>query len=143
MVKDLPANAGGLKDVDLIPGLGRSPEEAHGNPLQYSFLENPTDRGSWWATVHRITNSRSGLSPLCSSSTLLLKEIRVIHFFCLLNSGMGAGHSFCGLFKHLLYWFPYKSHLTCSNCTLAWKIPWMEEPGRLQQSMGSLRVRHN
>ena len=44
--------------------------------------------------LHRITKSWSGLSPLCSSSTLLLKEIRVIHFFCLLNSGMGAGHSF-------------------------------------------------
>ena len=40
-----------------IPGSGRSPVEGHGNPLQHSCLENPTDRGSWWATVHRITDS--------------------------------------------------------------------------------------
>ena len=43
MVKNLPANAG---DVDFVPGLGRSPEEVNGNPLQYSFLENPMDRGA-------------------------------------------------------------------------------------------------
>ena len=48
MVKNLPANAG---DVSLIPGLGRSPEGGNGNPLQYSCLGNPTDRGAWQATV--------------------------------------------------------------------------------------------
>ena len=51
MVKNLPANAG---DVGLIPGLGRSLEEGNGNPLQYSCLENPTDRGARWATVHGV-----------------------------------------------------------------------------------------
>ena len=48
VVKNLPANAG---DVNLIPGLGRSPEGGNGNPLQYSCLGNPTDRGAWQATV--------------------------------------------------------------------------------------------
>ena len=48
MVRNLPANAG---DTGLIPGIGRSPEEENGNPLQYSRLEKPMDRGAWWATV--------------------------------------------------------------------------------------------
>ena len=52
MVKNLPASAGDLRDADLIPGLGRSPEGGHDSPLQYSCLENPMDRGAWWATVH-------------------------------------------------------------------------------------------
>ena len=49
MVKNPPANAG---DTDSIPGLGRSPGEGNGNPLQYSCLENPTDRRAWQAVVH-------------------------------------------------------------------------------------------
>ena len=49
-----PANAGDIRDVGSIPGLGRSPEEGNGNPLQYSCLENPMDRGAWWATIHRV-----------------------------------------------------------------------------------------
>ncbi len=49
-----PANAG---NMGLIPGLGRSPGEGNGNPLQYSGLENPMDRGAWQATVHRVTKS--------------------------------------------------------------------------------------
>ena len=57
MVKNLPANAGDIRDVGLIPGLGRSPGGGHGNPLQYSCLENPMDRETWWATVHRVTKS--------------------------------------------------------------------------------------
>ena len=44
-------------DLGLIPGLGRSPEEGNGNPLQYSCLGNSMDRGAWWATVHGVTKS--------------------------------------------------------------------------------------
>ena len=55
VVKNLSANAGDIRDVGSIPGLGRSPGGGHGNPLQYSCLENPTDRGAWQATVHRVT----------------------------------------------------------------------------------------
>ena len=51
MVKNPPANAGDSGDVGLIPESGRSPEEGKGNPLKYSSLGNPIDRGAWWATV--------------------------------------------------------------------------------------------
>ena len=54
VVKSLAAKAGD-KDVGLIPGLGRSSRGGHGSPLQYSCLGNPMDRGTWWATVHRVT----------------------------------------------------------------------------------------
>ena len=55
--KNLPANAGGIKVMGLIPGSVRSPGGGQGNPLQHSRLENPMDRGAWWATVHRVTKS--------------------------------------------------------------------------------------
>ena len=57
VVKKLPANAGDLRDTRSMGGMGRSPGGGHGNPLQYSCLENPMGRGAWWATVHRITES--------------------------------------------------------------------------------------
>ena len=46
-----------MEDLGSIPGMGRSPGGGHGNLLQYSFLENPMDRGAWWVTVHRVTES--------------------------------------------------------------------------------------
>ena len=52
--KDLSASAGDARDVGLIPGLGRSPGGGNGNLFQYSCLENPTDRGAWWATDHGV-----------------------------------------------------------------------------------------
>ena len=57
--KELPANAGDVRDLDSIPGSARSPGGGHGNPLQYSCLENPMDRGAWRATVHRVTMSQT------------------------------------------------------------------------------------
>ena len=57
-VKNLPANAGDVRDVDSIPGLGRSPGGGYDNPLQYSCLENLTDRGAWRAMVHRFAKSQ-------------------------------------------------------------------------------------
>ena len=59
VVKKLPGNAG---DAGSIPGLGRTPREGNGNPLQYSCLENPMDKGAWWATLHRVAKSQIGLS---------------------------------------------------------------------------------
>ena len=50
VVKNPPANTGDIRDKSLIPGSGRYPGGGHGNPLQYSSLENPMDRGAWWAT---------------------------------------------------------------------------------------------
>ena len=52
-----PASAGDIRDVGLIPGLRRSPRGGHGNPLQYSCLDNPMDRGAWRAMVHRVAKS--------------------------------------------------------------------------------------
>ena len=61
VVKNLPANVEVIGDTGSMPGLGRSPGEGNGNPLQYSCLENPMDRGAWQATVHGVT-SRTQLS---------------------------------------------------------------------------------
>ena len=61
VVKNLPANAGDVRDSGLIPGSGRYPAEGNGNPLQYSCLENPMDRGAWQATVHGVAQNRTGL----------------------------------------------------------------------------------
>ena len=59
VVKNLPANAGDVGDVGLIPGSGRSPGGGDGNPLQYSCLENPMDREVWWAIVHGVAESNT------------------------------------------------------------------------------------
>ena len=60
------ASACNAGDPGSIPGLGRSLGEGNGNPLQYSFLENPLDRGAWWATVHGVTKSQTRLSNFTS-----------------------------------------------------------------------------
>ena len=59
MVKNSPAKAGDIRDMGLIPGSGRSPGGGHGNPPQYSCLENPMDRGAWWAAVYGVAESRT------------------------------------------------------------------------------------
>ena len=60
-IKSPPVNAGDIKDAGPIPGSGRSPGEGNGNPIQYSCLENPMDRGTWQATVHRVAKSHRQL----------------------------------------------------------------------------------
>ena len=74
MVKNLsvkPGHAGSIKPGDMgsIPGTGRSPGEGSGNPLQCSCLENPMDRGAWWATIHGVAKSQTQLSK--STTTTL------------------------------------------------------------------------
>ena len=61
-VKNLPANAGDVRDVGSIPRLGKSPGGENGNPLQYPCLENPMERGAWQDTVHGVTKSQTQLS---------------------------------------------------------------------------------
>ena len=61
MVKNPPVDAGDIRDAGSVPGLGRSPGERNGNPLQYSCLEKPMDRGDWKATVHRVAKSQTQL----------------------------------------------------------------------------------
>ena len=60
-----------MGDLGLIPGVGRSPGEGNGNPLQYACLENSTDRGAWWATIHGVAKSRTRLSDFTSLHLLL------------------------------------------------------------------------
>ena len=59
MVKNLPANAGDIRDAGSVPGSGRSPGGANGNPFQYSRLENSMDSGAWQAIVHGVTKNRT------------------------------------------------------------------------------------
>ena len=70
VVKNLPANAGDIRDTGSILGLGISPGGGHGNPLQYSFLENPMDWGTWLATVHRVTKSQTQQKWLSTHASL-------------------------------------------------------------------------
>ena len=67
-VKVSACNAG---DLGSIPGSGRSPGEGNGNPVQYSCLENPMDRGAWWATVHGVAKSQTRLSDFTFTFTSL------------------------------------------------------------------------
>ena len=71
VVKNPPDKAGDAGDVCLIPGSGKSPEGGHGNPLQYSCLDNPTDRGTWWSTVHRVPKSWTRLKRLSTHTHIL------------------------------------------------------------------------
>ena len=64
VAKNPPTDAGGVRDADLIAGLERFPGGGNGNPLQYSYLENPMDRGAWRATVYRVAKSQTRLKHL-------------------------------------------------------------------------------
>ena len=66
--KNPPANARGARHVGMIPGSGRSHGGGHGNPLQYSCLENPMDSGAWQTTIHRVAQSGTKLKRLCKYS---------------------------------------------------------------------------
>ena len=76
VVQNLPASAGDVKDVGLIPGSGRSLGGGHGNPLQYSCLESPMGRGAWWAMAHRVTKSQTRLSD--GARTWLLHSVQAL-----------------------------------------------------------------
>ena len=69
VVKNPPANAGDTRDIGFIPVSGRSPRLGNGNPLQYSSLGNPMDRGIWQATVHGVAKSQTQLSVHTHAST--------------------------------------------------------------------------
>ena len=74
VVKNMPANAGDIRDASSVPGLERSSGGGHENPLQYSCLENHMDRGVWWATVHRITKSQTHWSDLTHRVYIIQEE---------------------------------------------------------------------
>ena len=80
VIKNPPANARDIRDVGSIPGSGRPRGGGHGNPLQYSYLENSMDRGVWHAIVHRVTKSRTQLKRL-STHSQDSDEILAPHYF--------------------------------------------------------------
>ena len=77
MVKNPPADAGDTRDVGSICELGRSPGEGHDNPLQYSSLENPMDKGAWQATAHSVTKSQTQLKRLGTHALHACTDVRV------------------------------------------------------------------
>ena len=76
MGKESACNAGGTGDVGSIPEPGRYPGGGNGNPLQYSYLENPKDRGVWWVTVHGVTKSQTQLNMHTADMCMDLRETR-------------------------------------------------------------------
>ena len=104
VVKNLPANAGEVRDTDSIPGLGRSPGVGNDNPCQYSCLENSMDRGAWWATVDGVTKSWTQLSTytrsllghqwsrLHGSYCPCAKQVFIRHWFYTRNCAKCWGH---------------------------------------------------
>jgi len=62
VVKNLPVSAGDIRDAGSVPGLGRSPGIGHDNSLQDSYLENPMDRGAWWAVIHGVAKNQTQLT---------------------------------------------------------------------------------
>ena len=75
-VKNPPANPGEVRDSGSVPGLGRYPGERNGNALQCSCLENPMDRGAWWATVHGVTKSKTRLITVVSYFKILIGKLK-------------------------------------------------------------------
>ena len=78
VVKNPSASARDVRDVGSSPGSGRFPGEGHGNPLQYSCLENPMDRGAWQATVHRVTKSQTQLKRLSTHACMMLRMVKYL-----------------------------------------------------------------
>ena len=83
MVKNSPANSGATGDICSIPGSGRSPEEGNSNPLQYSSLRNPMDRGFWWSSVHGVVLSRTQLKLLSIHACIGGGKGNPLHYSCL------------------------------------------------------------
>ena len=120
-------------DLSSIPGSGRSCGEGNGNPLQYTCLENPMDKGAWQATVHGVAKSRTRLSDFtreCSGASLVAQMVKRLP--ALWETRV----------RSLGWEDPLEKEMATHSSILAWKIPWMEEPGRLQ-SMGSQGVGHD
>ena len=77
----MPAMKQMQAEASLIPRLGRFPKREYGNPVQYSGLENPMDRGAWWATIHGVTES--GMTQMTEPACMqCINQVSVSMFFC-------------------------------------------------------------
>ena len=121
--RNLPANAG---DAGSIPGLGRSPGEGNGNPLQYSCLENSMDRRAWWAAVSGVAQSWTQLKRLSSSSSSSRVAQTVNNLPAMWETWV----------RSLGWEDPPEKEMATYSSILAWRIPWTEEPGRLYSPWG-------
>ena len=102
VVKNPPASAGDKGHPDFIPVLRRSPEGGHGNAFQYSRLENSVDRGAWWATVHSVTKSQTGLERLSTHALTCTCLWCVIVYVCMYKNDLLVQH----LVLKVLFLFP-------------------------------------
>ena len=89
MVKDPPFKAGNVRDTDLIPGSRRSLGGRHGNPLQYTYLGNPTDREAWQGTVHGITKE-SDTNKVTEHTHKSFQKFRPMHVKCTIMASVGS-----------------------------------------------------
>ena len=129
--KESACNAG---DQGLILGLGRSPRDGNGNPLQYSCLENPVDRGAWWASVHGVAQSWTWLKRLSVHACIGERNGNPLQCSCLENPrDRGAWWAAIYGVAQSQTWL--KRHSSSSQFS-SWKILWPQEPGGLQ-SIGS------
>ena len=133
VVKNLPANAGDARDASSIPQSGRSPGGGHGNPLQYSCLDNPMDRGSWGRKELDIIS-------IAAAGTFLYSFKCVYSLVAQMVKNLPAVQEI--QIQSLGQEDPLEKGMATHCSILAWRIPWTEKPGRLQ-SMGSHRVGHD
>ena len=118
VVKNLLANAGDIRDAGSIPGSGRSTGEGNGNPLQYSCLENPMDRGAWWATIHEVTKCWTWLNDLAcmhSCFTQLYDKVNQAYIYIYIY------HLFYGGYFFLSFFLFFFSH--CTTWDVGSKFP--------------------
>ena len=101
VVRNLPANAEDVRDLGSIPGPGRFPGGGHGKPLQYSCLENPMDRGTWQATVHRVTKSQTWVKQL-NTHTQTLSRTRLLKHSLYLQHQNHMGSTYRWRFQDLI-----------------------------------------
>ena len=98
---EVKASACNVEDLGSIPGLGRSPGEGNGNPLQYSCLVNPMDGGAWWATVHGVAKSRTRLSDF--TFTFIDSDVLFCFLHSLFSSYFSRGNFYWPLSNSFLF----------------------------------------
>ena len=114
---DGKVSACNVGDPGSIPGLGRSPGEGNGNPIQYACLENPRDRGSWWAAVCGVAQSRTQLKRLSSSSS----SSRASLIAQLVKNPPAMQEN---LVQFLVWEDPLEKGMATYSSVFTWRIPW-------------------